>query len=332
MAARLLPFGSSIVSLRTLPPGSLDLLLAEQSETWRTTLDWDFLSSAELIRGFANSQSLEGLAIVDRDQVLGYSYFSVEGSKAQIGELYVQQSKAASNLTSQLLGRSVEVLFQQWKCVRVETQLMLLDPDSVSTVEAFGLAPRSFHRGLMVLPKKRFDLADKPLPAWCQIVPFRDSLLEEAARLLTESYSGHADASINDQYRDVGGARNFLTNIVKYPGCGDFSPRASFVVRDMKSNRLAGLLLASMVSPRGGHITQLCVSPRYRGQGIGYALARQCVVALEMEGASRISLSVTSENRVAVALYQKMGFETERPFVALVWERPVSLARRFFPF
>ena len=184
----------------------------------------------------------------------------------------------------------------------------------------------------MVLTGGKFLLGARYIPPNIRIEPFRERLEEEAAPLLTECYAGHIDSSINNQYRGVPGARKFLRNIVQYPGCGTFSYTASFGVRDLTKNRLAGLVLASNISEHAGHITQLCVSPRFRGEGLGYELMRQSVQALAMEGASRVSLSVTAQNRVAMGLYERIGFQTTKTFLALVWEKPQGLHWRFFPF
>ncbi len=332
MAERSQPFAVEFVSLRALTAGSLDGLLAEQTDAWKSRFDWDFRGSAELIRGFSNTQSLEGVAVVLGDEVLGYTYFSIEDRRGLIGDLYVKKEYTQTDLASRLLSRSAEDLLKNWDCNRVETQMMLSEPSLLRNSPAFGKPPQCFDRNFMVLAGGDFLLPARSIQPNIRIEPFRDRLEEESARLLTESYAGHIDSSINNQYRGVPGARKFLRNIVQYPGCGTFSCSASFGARDLKNNRLAGLILASNISKNAGHITQLCISPRFRSEGLGYELMRQSVQALAEEGATKVSLSVTAQNRIAVALYQRMGFQTTKTFLALVWEKPQGLHRRFFPF
>ena len=332
MAARSQPFPVEFVSLRALAPGSLDGLLAQQTEAWNESFDWDFRGSAELIRGFANTQSLEGMAIVLGDEVLGYTYFSIEDRRGLIGDLFVNPDYVRTDLASRLLSRSAEELLKNWNCTRVETQLMLNDPSLLRNSPAFGKPPQCFDRNFMVLTEGKFQLPPRFIEPNIRIEPFRDRLEEEAARLLTECYAGHVDSSINNQYCGVPGARKFLRNIVQYPGCGTFSNAASFGAWDLRRNRLVGLVLASNISEQAGHITQLCVSPRFRGEGLGYELTRQSVQALAIEGATRVSLSVTANNRIAVGLYEHIGFQATKTFLALVWEKPQALHRRFFPF
>ena len=60
------------------------------------------------------------------------------------------------------------------------------------------------------------------------------------------------DSEINDQYRTIPGARRFLMNIVKFPGCGRFSAPGSVVVLDDATGRVCGVCLASLVSANSG--------------------------------------------------------------------------------
>ena len=67
-------------------------------------------------------------------------------------------------------------------------------------------------------------------------------------------------------------------------------------------------------------MTQICVSPSVRGTGIGHELLRQSLTTLRDMGCTSASLTVTAANEDAVALYERVGFETIRRFSAFVWE------------
>ena len=112
----------------------------------------------------------------------------------------------------------------------------------------------------------------------------------------------------------------FLSNIVKYPGCGRFSSEASILAVDSTTGRVCGMCLASFVSGNSGHITQLCVLPALRGAKLGYELLRQTLIRLADSGCDSVSLTVTCTNVDAVRLYQSMGFRSDFTFPALVWE------------
>lgn len=78
--------------------------------------------------------------------------------------------------------------------------------------------------------------------------------------------------------------------------------------------------LASLVAPRCGHITQICVTPAARGTGLGHELLRQSLATLRDVGCHSVSLTVTAANEDAVTLYERVGFRTIERFFALVWE------------
>src|SRR5262249_48808483 len=157
-------------------------------------------------------------------------------------------------------------------------------------------------------------------PASIAFLPWTESCHDEAAKLIANSYKGHIDSQINDQYRTPAGARRFLTNIVQYPGCGAFFGPGSFAAWDKTRRTMCGISLASLVAAETGHVTQICVAPQYQGKGIGFELMRRSLTALAAQGCSRASLTVTSMNASAVRLYEHMGFRHRRDFAAYAWE------------
>lgn len=145
--------------------------------------------------------------------------------------------------------------------------------------------------------------------------------MEEMAHLLAASYRGHVDSEINDQYRNIPGARQFLSNIIRFPGCGRFAPNASVLALDENSGRLCGMCLASNISECAGHITQVCVLPALRGARLGYELLRRALLHLTDSGSDLAGLTVTCSNTEAIRLYHSLGFRITASFPALVWDR-----------
>jgi ribosomal protein S18 acetylase RimI-like enzyme len=111
---------------------------------------------------------------------------------------------------------------------------------------------------------------------------------------------------------------------VQYPGCGVFYRPGSYTAFDASAGptagNLRGISLASIVAPRCGHVTQICVSPDARGLGVGYELLRHSLQSLAGAECRSASLTVTAANRDAVKLYERVGFDTVRRFSACVWE------------
>ena len=308
-----------IVELSQLGASDLDGLLAEEIEIWRERFAWDFRPSADLLRRFVQARSLLGYALRVGTHVVGYAYFVVEGRKGLIGDFYVQNSYGGDPYETALLTAAVGGIMGKSGVKRIESQLMLLRNESVSLPFNRFL---SRHNRLfmeadgMAAPK----IPEMVVNSRVVFLPWAERNHEEIAHLVAASYKGHVDSEINDQYRTVSGARRFLTNIVKYPGCGTFSADSSTVAIDEKTGRVCGACLTSLISSNTGHITQLCILPAVRVQHLGYELLRRSLVRLADLGCTTVSLTVTCTNVGATRLYESVGFRPHASFPALVWE------------
>lgn len=309
-----------VVELRQLRGGDLDPLLAEETQAWRETLDWDFRGSAGLVRRFLEIQSLSGYALLMNGYPVGYCYYVAEERKGLIGDLYVMKDYLSVENEERLLIAVVQGLMKTPLIRRIESQLMML-----RTGPAIALPEpkyvRTFVRNFMEIQSGVASSLPERHPA--QPVVF-DSWSErkqdEAATLIAGAYHGHIDSEINDQYRSPAGARRFLMNIVQYPGCGSFFQPASFVAIEPGSGRLVGICLASLVQADVGHVTQVCVSKAARGTGAGYELIRRSIESLTRHGCRKVTLTVTGSNDEAIGLYEHMGFRKTRNFAAYVWD------------
>ncbi|MEZ5400557.1 MAG: GNAT family N-acetyltransferase [Bryobacteraceae bacterium] len=316
----------SLVELRYLRPEQFDRLLAAEGDVWDTRLDWDFRPSADLVRRFVRMQSLGGYALVAGHEPVGYCYYVCEERKGLLGDIFILPEYDAPDLELALVDASLRAVWSTPGIHRVESQLMLLSSAAAARMPD-RLRMETFRRQFMIaeLTGRSSPLAHLPersLPPGIEIVPWREYEQEAAARLIARAYKGHVDASINDQYCSVSGARRFLHNIVQYPGCGSFQSAASMCARDRVDGRLVGLSLASFIAYDVGHITQICVDPDWKGEGIGYEMLRRSSSALSGIGCRRVSLSVTSSNAEAVRLYERTGFRVAHEFDAFVWNRP----------
>lgn len=312
--------GPEIVELRHISAHELDPLLLEETVEWRRELDWDFSRSADLVRQFADMRALLGYAMLDRGEVAGYGYSVLEDHKGLIGDLYLRPAWRDGVNDARLLRAIFDGLVASRGLRRIESQLMLVDP-SVGEALRRERAVRLQERILMSL-----DTATPPyLPARAALrrfhfEPWAEHHHEMTAGVISLAYADHIDSQINDQYRNVAGARRFLYNIVQFPGCGTFFRQGSFVAFDPRTSCMAGVVLTSFVAEQVGHITQLCVTPQSQGKGLGYELLRESINALRIYGARRISLTVTASNEGAVRLYKQCGFREVRRFLSCVWD------------
>ncbi len=322
MAARLNPAPSrslEIVDLRRLSARDLEPLLQEETNAWRSELEWEFEKSADLVRRFVDLRALNGAALVDDGQIVGYLYYVLEDSKGLIGDLYVRRHYRTPERQIRLLEWALEVVMACPAIHRIESQLMMVQLPARYPIPQAEFAG-AFERNFMRVDLRTAPLAEGKVRRPMYLERWSEHYQDAAAHLIAAAYAGHIDSRINDQYRSAAGARRFLYNIVQYPGCGSFYRPASFSAFEAATGRLCGISLASLVAPECGHITQICVSPTVRGTGIGHALLRQSLMTLRDMGCHSASLTVTAANEDAVSLYERVGFETVRRFSAYVWE------------
>jgi ribosomal protein S18 acetylase RimI-like enzyme len=309
-----------VVDLRQLRSDDLVDLLAEETDVWSERLDWDFQSSAELVRRFIDMQALTGYALVAANRVVGYTYYVCEERKGLIGDLYVLAAYRTAENEDLLLESVVDALSTAPWVKRIESQLMMLG-SSFDRVLPMAAKVRVYPRTFMEIDATRAAaLAAAKRTASVTYDTWSERRQDEAAQVIAACYDGHIDSDINDQYRSPGGARRFLLNIVQYPGCGVFLQPASFIAFQQPSGRMCGLCLSSLVSAQVGHITQICTLPDARGLGVGYELLRRSLTALAGRGCRKVSLTVTTANRRAIELYERVGFRARTSFAAYVWE------------
>jgi len=317
-----LGFFMEILDLRHFSSADLRPLLEDEVAMWGRLLSWDYATSAEMILRYMDAKILPGYAAIDRGSIFGYSFFVYEQNKGVIGDLFVRENGRSPNrheVEERLLTHVIETLQQSPGIHRVEAQLLAHHTGEVSrpfVQQGFSRHPRVF----MNFEIEAHPQSAPPLAAEFEIRPWSEPEYQSAAALITAAYRGHVDSEINDQYRTLTGSLRFLNNIVRFPGCGTFDPRASFVVHERAKHTLIGLILCSVVRPDVGHITQICVLPEHRSAGLGEAMLSATTRNLRLRGFRSISLTVTEANDRAIALYKRIGFESARVFDAFVWE------------
>lgn len=307
-----------IVDLRQLHSRSLEVLFHEEARHWREELYWDYRPSIELIRRFIDTRALGGYAAIENGRPSGYGFYVLEDHKGLIGGLFVSSEYIQEPITQKLLAEMLGTLRSTPRLHRIEAQLMPfgteLDPIFLS--QYFRLHPRQF----MLLPLPEAKLSGKPISAGLRIEPWSAHAFEAAARLIHLAYADHVDSQINDQYCSAAGGLKFLRNVVLLPGCGQFLPEASFLMRPATGDQLIGMVLTSTVAERIGHITQICVMPGYQGNNVGRQLMESAILALRRRNYESLTLTVTSINKRAVELYEHLGFRALKTFAAGVWQ------------
>jgi ribosomal protein S18 acetylase RimI-like enzyme len=314
-----------ILDLRHFASADLRPLLEEESSLWMESLAWDYTSSADMILRYLDARILPGYAALDRGRLLGYCFFVYEGNKGVIGDLYASSSGnhssiAPAEVEDRLVQHVVATLQQSPGIHRIEAQLLIHGSGEASAPfvrEGFQRYPRLFMKMPLRQPQQ---YPKRGLPAGIEIRRWSEQDYQSSAGLITSAYKGHVDADINDQYRTMTGSLRFLNNIIRFPGCGVFDEASSFVAVHRLTRTNIGLILCSRVKDDTGHVTQVCLLPEYRSQGIGEYLIAATRDALRQRGFALLTLTVTEANGRAVELYQRLGFSIARVFDAFVWE------------
>ena len=313
-----------ILDLRHFNARQLRPLLTEEAAVWNRRLDWDYTSSTELLLQYLDSQILPGFVALLRGRLLGYTFCVYEGNKAVIGDLYVSiDAPSRLAVTQTLLRHQLEVLEASPDVDRIEAQLLLFDPGTL-IFEGFKTYPRLFMQLALSGPDTPSPL---PTPEGFALERWSPGLYQPTAELIHACYQGHLDSEINDQYRTLHGSLRFLHNIVRFPGCGTFDPAASWVMRESRTNALAGVLLCSRISPDVAHLTQLCIAPVHRGSALGKVLLHHVIDRLPLRDYRSLTLTVSEFNQPARRLYYAAGFNVRLPFEALVLDKTLHPER-----
>jgi ribosomal protein S18 acetylase RimI-like enzyme len=320
-----------ILDLRHFSARQLRPLLETESRLWEQRLRWNYQGSTELLLQYLDSRILPGFVALDRGRICGFTFCVYEGQKAVVGDAFAIANDPAQMLqiTQLLLHQLLQLLLHSPGIQRVESQLLLYDAGSID--EAFLAAGFTMYPRLFLeydLPSShspagtsKASIPTSKLPPHIELVSWSSDHYQASAELIHESYIGHIDARINDQYCSLHGSLRFLHNIVRFPGCGVFDPEASWVLRDKRNGALIGMLLCSRVANDVAHITQLCVASAYRRQGLGLTLLEHCIHHLTRSGFAAITLTVTEANHQAVKLYHDSGFFTRHRFDAMVLDK-----------
>jgi GNAT superfamily N-acetyltransferase len=336
-----------VLDLRHFSAAQLGPLLRDQAARWQRRLHWDYTRASGLLLEYIDSRVLPGFVALHSGSsplsghIAGYAFGVYEAAKAVIGDVYAfgEAESVTNPVCDVLLDHLLDLLQATPGVDRIESQLLMFPAGALTApfaARGFRSCPRLFmlceltevaggsrtevDRGPQSETGREEVAISEQLKAGRLLEPWRPEFYNPAAELIHRCYVGHIDSSINDQYCSVHGAQRFLHNIIRFPGCGVFDTESSWVLRDPTTLALDAVLLCSRVRGDVGHITQLCVRPALRGQGLGQTLLRHCARTSRQRGITQLSLTVTESNTNAVRLYERNGFTTLHRFDAMVWE------------
>ena len=212
--------------LRRLGAATLEPLMDEEEAAWLDVLGWDYSPTRIFLRSFIDRGALPGFALLDHGKPVGYTYIVFDGDRGVIGALYVQRARAGEGLERRLAAEAVRALQDAPFVSRIEAQLMIFSGADVEPAFAeAGL--ESFQRHFLSLDLAGFSHGE-PHPIGFDLRLWDDTMLDEAARVVYDSYVGGVDAHFSSSFGREDRCRGFVRNLVRHAGCGDFLRRSDY--------------------------------------------------------------------------------------------------------
>jgi ribosomal protein S18 acetylase RimI-like enzyme len=312
-----------IIPMSEADLAGLDALFDEQCREWLALLRWDYTGPSRLVRQVARQRDLTGFVAVSSGRAIGFAYYIVENNRCSIGDIYVTKDWRGAGVDRQLVAAILDALDRGPRLRRIESQCVSIDNDGATELfvasgfERFDryymmreLAQDQSDPAAAINARSAYDsgASDIILRSW------QEADFAQAARVIHQSYRGRTDSRINSQYMTEEGCAELLAILTDHLWCGDFLPHISRVAVPRGGRRLAGVLIASRIAPRVGHVGQLSVHHAYQGQGLGRRLLTGVLHELAQYGFNAATLAVTGINRPALRLYEATGFRCIHSF------------------
>ena len=313
-----------IIPLIEAEVSQLEGLFDEQCLEWFELLGWDYSGASELIRQVVRDKDLTGFVAMAGNAPIGFIYYVIENTRCSIGEIFISKNWRGRGADKRLAEAVIERVGKITRVRRLESQSLSLENQAAQEFfEAYGCT--RFDRNYMTVQLR--DWQNEPrqpragnVTEIC-IRAWQDDDFTESVKVIQSSYKDTVDSRINNQYCTEEGCADLLTVLTQHIWCGDFLPHVSRVAIDRKTGKILGLLAASRISHKRGHISQISVRQTHQGKGLG----RQMIVSALREFANlnfdSVSLAVTDANHNALRLYESCGFRTAHTFPVFYLDR-----------
>lgn len=298
----------------------LEPILEEEASHFSSVLSWDTQPGLNIILQHVRAQTLPGTILrTSGGTVSGYEYHVFDGPVGFIGGLYVRDRDASQEAYSRLINEALGALVKSGGVERIECQLFSFNVALAPLFEAKGFQLFRRHFLLRELADVSHQSADRLFPG-VRIQKWQSSFFESVARVVYQSYRESADRRLCLDYQSSSGCYRFMRNLIGNPGCGRFNAETSLVATSA-GDSVEGVLIASNISSENGMIPQLSVRPEFQRRGLGTRLIQEHFRLARGQGLRTVSLSVSEDNRDALRLYERLGFQRIKEFHAFVWER-----------
>jgi ribosomal protein S18 acetylase RimI-like enzyme len=307
-----------LVELHHTRPAAMATLLDTEKKEWENRLQWDISRPIERLRRLIAGGYLQGFAVVDGSEVLGYLYYVTGNDWAAIGNLFVLEKARDLQIEDTLLEAGLSRIRKRPQLRKIESHFISLAGPGIAQV----FTRRGFISHTRYYMVREFGADDlerfrNPEPAAKSFEPAR---MGDIANVLYLSHRGGIDARLSRCYASEESCRSFLETILRYSSIGKIEPDASFVVYD-PGNRPVGFALGSTIGYRHGHVVQISVCPEDQGSGLGRILMHSLLRSFSARKYESVSLSVTDGNQKALSWYTRLGFRSSWEYPVFVWSR-----------
>ncbi len=172
-----------------------------------------------------------------------------------------------------------------------------------------GIGLTYFKRFRMEIDLEDRDFSWPSVPPRYTFLAWDPSLLDAHARVKFLSFRNEIDAHVFPCFTEFAGCQRLMHEIVHKPG---FLPRATWLAIYMGGGRPEHCGTVQGIRDRFGlgSIQNLGIIPSHRGQQVGTALLFRSLAGFRESGLNRVHLEVTADNRAAIRLYRRLGFDT----------------------
>jgi ribosomal protein S18 acetylase RimI-like enzyme len=168
-----------------------------------------------------------------------------------------------------------------------------------------------FRRFRMEIDLTGRDLDWPVVPESYRLLPWDPALLASHAEVKFHSFRDEIDANVFPCFTELPGCQRLMGEIARKPG---FLPQTTWLAvyagPDGAGQECCGTIQGIKDRSGLGAIQNLGITPPHRNRGLGTLLLFRAFRGFQQAGLHRVYLEVTADNKGAIQLYQRLGFQT----------------------
>ena len=291
-----------VADWRKADASTLQSCYEQEARHWQSELGWDTTETWSTVEQARLTWGLPGLVAFDGPHVEGWTFYTRETDRLEVGALVSNSASTTSHLLESVIEAGKDL---------ARTSCFILD-------RAPNLRPELVRHGFEVedflyLSRRLTPDTDAAAPEKIAGDSWRDEDVNPAAALLRAAYSPEGGRHFAPHGLRGEWAR-YVRNMVEQTGCGILDPWSTRVVR--AGDTLQALVLVTAIAPKTAHIAQVAVHPDRRRQRLAERLVGEACELAASTGREEITLLVGESNVAARSLYERLGFVPRATFIA----------------